>query len=79
MSDVEKWKRVVKKIAPSKPDLDAHDGPCCSELDEETGYYFNSGCDCGNYDDAQGAGEWRSEVNRWVDFQKILDDEGLHL
>jgi Lar family restriction alleviation protein len=76
----EGWKRVALALMPKKPDPDAHDGPCCyrlMKLDSGKERWVGEGCHCQNYDDAQRAGDWANDMNRWLDAQEVLEREGL--
>jgi hypothetical protein len=55
---------VLEKTLAHKPDMNARDGPCCSEQ-TPFGNWVCSGCTCGNFDDAAEAQSWRDDVNAW--------------
>ena len=63
---------ALAKTLVSKPHMDASDGPCCSEQ-LPCGTWVSSGCDCGNYDDAENAQSWRDTLNAWQEQEPLRD------
>lgn len=70
IEQVEMLRAALESALQPKPDEHPHDGPCCYRLQKACNgneRWFSTGCDCGNSDDAQSAGEWASDMNRWIE------------
>lgn len=72
---------LLKMLIPS-PYHAGRDGPCCYELQTISNgepRWLNVGCTCGNYDDAQSAGEWASEMNKQLVFEALAKEIGFDI
>lgn len=79
-NEVLSWRRAALALMPHRPEDNPKDGPCCFELEDCGGgtmRWLATGCDCGNFDDAQEASNWAHSMNKFLDAEDTLKSEGL--